>query len=363
MPSRATKTEAAHPAESAHLKRWLARYGIPDAVAKWRSSADKTRSPLLAFTAIACEAQVLMRLDPEHARGMVRDACALVEQVEAAAKTPATAAAAEAVKARITQWQLHVSGMSSKGNPDHTAADPAQPRAAAHLTDRSAAQTALAEFPQFGPSTAPYLFNMARSLGPRGLLQLGAPMDMVLALGAARVAARSSKGKHYAGLPASRTDCLEVIGAVQAWGVMSEKNALIVPGYPGRGGLSHRILAIAVDSNTCANLGQELPGGCEAAGFSMWEVAEEYHAYALMLLDRNPLDEMAFDQALLFASAAGRLAERALADPDVLLPVFPEGMDMPSPQRVLSYARAMTGGAIAARRSAASPQPRLWTSS
>ena len=178
-------------------------------------------------------------------------------------------------------------------------------------------------------------------------------MDMVFALGSARVAARTAQGRQYDGVVLPPEKCIEVIGTVQEWSLLTGKNALIVPGYPGHGKLVRRVVAMALDANTCADLALQRPNGSEAAGFEMWEVAEEYHAYALMLFDANPLHAMSFDKAVGFASAAGRLAERAISDPDVLLPELPDVSEVPTPKRVLIYARSLTGGSIAPRRSIA----------
>jgi hypothetical protein len=348
----ASKTEIG--TDDADFQRWLGRYGMSDAYAKWRAAENKEGAPFLAFVAIACEARILMRLSPQHGGHLARDALLVLQQIEIGPATRQTLAAAQVVKHRLGLWQRFIRTSASQVTEDPTLAfdlhkDPA--RSIEH--DRHHARNALTDFPQFRASSVPFLVKTTRTLGADGLLRLGPPMDMVFALGSARIAARTARGLEYGGVTLPRDECLDVIGTVQKWSTLANRNALIVPGYPGHGKLVRRVLSMALDANTCADLALERTSGDGAAGIDMWEDAEEYHAYALMLFDTNPLHGLSFDQAVAFASAAGRLAERAISDPEIPLPELPDVEEVATPKRVLIYARSMTGGSIAPRRSTA----------
>ena len=101
----------------APFQRWLGRYGMPDAYAKWRAAYKQEQAPFLAFVAIASETRLLMRLTPDNGSRLVRDAMIVLKQIESAPTTPQTTAAAEIVKRRLGTWQQYIRS-SSKDDPE-----------------------------------------------------------------------------------------------------------------------------------------------------------------------------------------------------------------------------------------------------
>jgi hypothetical protein len=261
------------------------------------------------------------------------------------------------VSARVQAWRTHLI-RSHRPLEWRNAAELSRDDsdAGARLTLDEQLKIALEEFPQPRESIARTLFETTLRIGARGLLTVGAPFDKVLALGAARVAARCSRGQvRVDSIP--REGCLQAVGIVQEWSAISGTNPFLVgfDGFDGRGGtLEERVTALALDVRACIALAEQLPGGPTADGFDAWEAAEEFHAYALLSVRPSFLFLMDFEKAQSFASAAARLAQAAIDGEGPQLPEFPEYFyDFPSPRTVLASTRIALPNGADQRRSVA----------
>lgn len=344
------------PENNLHLERWLRRHGLADAYARWRH-ADAAKAPTLAFTAIASEPRLLMRLREPDASMLVRQAERVVVEVGRVEASEPTLAAARAVVSRIALWRNYAADTARRNKQDPGAARPVSAGREGEATTgevamRDASQKALAMFPQFAEAVARPLVDTTCRLGAERLARLREPMGSVMALNTARFAARSSRG-HLRGPALRREECLECIRVVQGWSGIAGKNPFIVP-YAGReGSIYDRALALFVDAASCVSLAADLPDGPAAQGFPIWEAAEEFHAYAMVCLNPNALPNMSLERAQACAAAAGRLAAAHLAEASVALPEIPDFCEAFSPKMVLAMSRSVIRGEIPARRSAA----------
>ncbi len=322
-----------------HVDRWLMRHGLADALGRWRS-ADATKAPFLAFTAIASEPRVFHRIKGREATALARQAELVAHEIKQDRPNEPALAAAVVVTNRIAMW---------RAGPPRAAADPDWTKRAdqAHWTEASSARetasawkTALETFPQFLEAIARPLTDTTLELGAERLSKLGEPMEKVLALQTVRFAARSSRG-HLRGpaLPLARTrDCVRV---VQEWSVISGKNAFIVPYAEVRSTIQNCALALFADAATSRRIAESLPGGRSAPGFEVWECAEAFHAYAVISVNPRCLRDMSFDRAQACAAAARRLAAAHLDGEPVKLPEIPSFHEQLSPKMVLATARSV----------------------
>lgn len=338
-------------ATSAEFQRWLRRYGVSNPYEKWQT-ADTARTPSLALNAIAADADLLQRVPPEDGKLLAHDADLAIGHIlldkAAAARTPGAVEAAEIVKLRIAVWRRRQALENTRELDRLRVADPGRGES------RGAMAEAVAHFPLLRPTTARFLVDTTLQLGVHGLIAQGAPNEVVLALGAARVAARSAGGRPPGyGMPRYRV--LEVLGIVQGWSVATGRDPFALPGYPGAGDLTRRVAGLALDANACAALAVQLPGGAEAPGYAMWEDAAELHAYALLRMRKFNFSDFGTVAARDVASAGGRLARRAIDDPATVLPLLPDSpieVAADDPYTVAVAAHTIVGGPFAPRRSA-----------
>jgi hypothetical protein len=335
------------------FERWLNRNGRPDAYARWRC-ADTTRASELAFVAIASDARILMRLHPGMANSLA------LQAEEAALNMPSSKSlselsvvAARVVAARIQDWRRYVAtGMKPPTDHNHDPRQASMEKAADELAlPKDILQQAQTDFPNARLSAGPTLLDTALRLGARGLIQLGAPMDAVLALGASRAAARRVRG-HLRSMDLPLERCPEAIGILQEWCALTGKNPFLVPYGSAGGTISDRVKGFALDAATCVAVAAKSPGGSASPGFDALETAEEFHAYGILCVNADLVWNMDLDNAQHYASAAARLATAAMADPAVRLPEFPDYCQVAAPKLVLALARAACSSGIKARVSA-----------
>ncbi len=353
MPFSPTSKEPARETQ-VDFQVWLNRYAAPDGYSRWKQAlrTNQKNAAFLAFAGIAGEEDLLQRLPSKDATRLVRDAQAYArESMGARVVSQGTAIATETVAIRIEVWRRAVE--RSRNGTDLSmpalvaGAEPEQaPVASPDLQ-------ALAAFPQILRSTAPHLIDTVLRLGCEGLLATPPPMNLVYALGAARVAARSGRGVHWPGKSVSRAEGLAAIDTVQRWSHANHSNPFTAAGHGGAtGSLADRVTSLLMDASGCASLAARLPGGAGAPGFGMWERAEEALAYAFVSLRASRLEHMSYDTAVHFASAAGRMADRLMADPAQCLADLPSGWQHVKPATVAAMARSVTRGPFTPRRSA-----------
>ena len=346
-----------HPQLEQHEK-WVGRYGRPDALPRWRS-ADPQQAPNLAFLAVASDARMLLSLDSLTAHDLAGQAERVARQVCAAPETiDLTRAAANVVTSRVEAWRKVAlstgrrPGLASAKDDDRHAGTS---HPALTQTDQEVFKAALGCAGYYREPIARRLAEVTLGIGSAGLLRLSAPMDAVLALGAARFAAQSVRLR-VSGIPMSRARCLDVIEIVQEWGEHSGKNPFFIDFDGKEQGemLARQAVALAADACICATIAAGRTGGTEAPGFGIWEAAEEFHAYAVLSINSRFLTLMDYDKAQLMASAASRFATAAIANPDLRVPRFPSGTGACGPKSVLAMTASLLGQGIRPRRSAAS---------
>ena len=339
-------------------EQWLSRYGRPDALPRWRS-AHPDRAPNLAFMAVASDPRMLLSLDSVTAHDLAGQAERVATEICAAPETvDLTRAAAHVVTSRVEAWRK-VALSSSRRRGLETAKDddrrPGEPRATRMQTDQEVFRIALGCAGYYREAIARRLAEVTLGIGSAGLLELSAPMDAVLALGAARFAAQSIRGR-VSGVPMSKAQCLEIIEIVQEWGDRSGRNPFFIDldGEERGEMLARQAVALAADACICTTIAAGRSGGTKAPGFGIWEAAEEFHAYAVLSLNSRFLTSMDYDKAQLIASAASRFATAAIGNPDLRVPRFPTGTGASGPKSVLAMTAGLLGQGIRPRRSAAS---------
>src|SRR5689334_15725938 len=99
--------------------RWLARYGRSDAYPRWLV-ADPQNAPNRAFTAIAVDDRLLMRINRGRAAAMVQQAEQMLRQFVAnrVKSDDPKWAAARVVKDRIESWRQYDSAMRQRARKD-----------------------------------------------------------------------------------------------------------------------------------------------------------------------------------------------------------------------------------------------------
>jgi hypothetical protein len=334
--------------------RWLSRHGLPDAYTRWKG-ADVTRASDLAFVAIASDERILMRLSPSIANNLASQAEEVACNIPSSKEvSQLSVVAARVVAARIQEWRRHIAS-GAKRAPNDTRdklAEEKQKTADPLALPQDVLRQAQEDFPNARLSAASTLMDTALRMGARGLLQLGDPMDAVLALGASRAAARRVRGhKRSMDLPLDR--CGEAIGILQEWCALSGKNPFIVPYGNTGGSLAERVTGFALDAATCVAVAAETPGAAGRPGFDALETAEEFHSYGVLCINPDFVWNLDIEKAQSFASAAARLAEAAIADPAVRIPEFPDDCEVSRPKLILALARAACYSGIKPRRSAA----------
>jgi hypothetical protein len=337
--------------------RWLNRYALPDAFARWRA-ADASRAAELAFVTIASDEHVLMRLKPGVANTLATQALDVAFNMPLSKSvSELSLVAARVVEGRVRIWRRYVDSQAKQPVDDRGTLEHAAIEKAAELLvlPQDILRQAQGDFPNSRLSAGSTLMNMALRMGAQGLLQLGEPMDAVLALGAARAAARRVRG-HLRSMDLPLDKCPEAIGILQQWCALTGKNPFIVPYGSAGGKISDRVTGFAFDAATCVAVAAKTSGALGSPGFDALETAEEFHAYGVMCINPDLIWNMDLDKAQHFASAAARLADAALTDPTIRLPEFPDYCeDLPTPKLVLAIARAACIAGIKPRLSTAAP--------
>lgn len=335
--------------------RWLMRYGVADAYARWRE-ADGVRAPKFAFTAIACDARLLLRLAEGVATDIASQAERMALEVEQAAScTEAARAAVTVVRGRVSVWRKYMSSSRRRhdGNmPSYAAVSERAPERTRPVDEQLKA--AILDFPHMRGFYGRALSATVLRLGADGLARLGAPADVVLAMTGARFAARCWRvGFPHDGL--SQPECLQTIAIIQDWSLQTGKNPFVLA-YEHRRVSPDDAPSLAFDASTCLAIAEALPEGADAPGFGMWEAAEEFHAFAVMVVRPRVLKTMEWSKAQSFASAAARQAQAALDDPGLRLPEFPNSDGRPQPRCVLAATRfAIPDGPLPRRTSTIKP--------
>lgn len=143
------------------------------------------------------------------------------------------------------------------------------------------------------------------------------------------------------------------VATFQEWSARTGKNPFLLA-YENRNVDPDDAQALANDASTCLLIAEGLPGGIEAPGFDMWEEAEEFHAFAVMVVKPRVLRAMEWPKAQSLASAAARQAQAALDDPGLRLPEFAGDAYPSHPRSVLAAVRlALPNGPLPRRMAAA----------
>ena len=329
------------------VERWLSRYGLSNAYERWRMAEDE-KKPGLAFIAIASDQRILMRISHVDAMAIVRQSLTMSDDIKHAKPSESSLAVTQVVANRIAIWRAYASTAS---NPDKGGADDGSPDAETANASVNSWRIALENFPEFIETVARPLVDTTLQLGASRLALLGESEQKVLALQTVRLAARSRRG-NLKGPSLTQILTLSCLSVIQEWSKISGKNALVVPYSNRRHTIQECALALLSDATTSVQIAQELPEGLAAPGFQVWEVAEEFHAYAVVSMIPRSLRNMAFERAHEWASAAGRLAQAHLDDPTIQLPNIPAFCEQLGPKMVLATVRAVTGVGIPRRRSA-----------
>ena len=131
------------------------------------------------------------------------------------------------------------------------------------------------------------------------------------------------------------------IAAIQEYAAISGRSPWDV-GYTGRvGSPATQALRLARDAGLCNDIAATLPDGPAAAGFHIWGIAEERHAFASMALDRGLVMGMPLDEARRFASAAIKHAAALKNLPDGLASIEAIGIPAGALEAVILAARAI----------------------
>jgi hypothetical protein len=136
-------------------------------------------------------------------------------------------------------------------------------------------------FPQIRPESVRFAVETTLKIGVEGLANMDAKAASALALGAARIAVRSAEGRML-GFPMPRRDTNNVVHIVQDWSFVTENSPFQVQEYPEQIDLIKCVASLALDAHACVHLAAQLPGGCMAPGYTMWEEADETFGYALL---------------------------------------------------------------------------------
>jgi hypothetical protein len=324
-------------------ERWMLRYELPDAYERWRA-ADPDKAPSLAFKAVAGDPDLLIRLDRATGKALAVQAQQVASGLVGSRDlSEETRAAAQIVLARVERWRRFGSGrrhpdLAAAGALPGTARDAQRP-----LSVEEQLKLALDEFPQARDPIARTLFDLALRMGADGLVKVLDPMDTVIALAAARLAARCTRGLARAHAMPDEAR-LQGIAVVQDWARRSGKNPFLAV----QDGLKvNQAASLSLDASTCVAMAVDLPGGALAPGFTMWEDAEEFHACAALSVRPNLMDDMEFERAQAFASAAARHALAAIEGTAPRPPRFIDCDEPFGPRTVLALTRfALTGGPL-----------------
>jgi hypothetical protein len=325
------------------LQRWRDSRGRSDAIDMWKA-AKGVRIGEYAFTAVASDRSVLARLPPELTAKLLRDADEYVQTLRTIvgqrSPTESPAAAAIFVVSRaVADWRSRQAG--ARNNPDEGLAGTIP--TVEETADTAAADSwkrALDKYPQFDETTGAMTLAAVVALGAHGLTKVREPWDAVMALGAARYIARAKRGDLLRP-PPSPADVHSVISAIQEYAALSGHSPWDV-GYTGRvGAPATQALRLARDAGICNDIASTLPDGAAAAGFQIWGVAEERHAFASMALDRGLVMGMPLEEARRFAAAAARHATTLKTLPDGLASIEAIGIPAGALDAVLLAARAI----------------------
>ncbi|HEX2942709.1 MAG TPA: hypothetical protein VHO91_16785 [Rhodopila sp.] len=328
------------------LRNWLSRFGVADPAGKWRE-AVASRAPFLAFVAIASDADVLSKLAKADAKRLANDADIEIANILLDSDgNKAARPVAELVQGRIELWRRRVSLHDAQ--EDRRARLPPMPANA-----DAALVSLVGDFPRLRAANSRFVVATALKLGAEGLADLNPDTARAITLGAARVAARSAEARPN-GFPMARKDLFGIVKIVQDWSVLTGLSPFDVQAFPEGNDLIACVTGLATDADGCAELAAQLPDGALASGYTMWEEATEAFGYALLRVRRFMFDTLEPRRAMAIASAGGRLAQRAITDPNTKLPLLPDqpGLLRPNdPQMLAVAAREIVQGPFLRRRS------------
>ena len=332
------------------FRRWLNSHGCAEAVGFWKA-ATGIKVGEYAFTAIASDRSVLSKMPMNAAEKLARDAEDYVKTLRSVfdgtspGESPASAAM-HVVSQAVLAWRRRRTSTAISGD----GLQMARPDFECSAPNGETWEEALKTYPQFSEATGAMTLAAVVALGARGLANMQKPWDRVGALGAARYAARASRGDLVRPAP-SLVHVLSGISAIQEYAITTGRSPWDVA-YARRGGSpATQALRLARDAAACCDIAAGLPGGPDAQGFPIWVEGEERHAFASMSLDRSLVMGMVFDEALRFASSALRRADKLAALPDGPAILEAEGLPPDSLKMVAVVARAVVPNG---------PRPRPW---
>ena len=333
--------------------RWLRRYGLRDPVAQWRV-ASRERAPTLAFIAVASDGGIFRKVSPGLAAKLAQQAERLAQDALASPETVATTrVAAQAVVGRVEAWRDEMemaggrTGWVARGDPEKDwrgAGRAGAGRDAAELSDEALFTAALSGHPYYDEGIARRLAAVTIELGAGKLVRLGGPADAALVFGAARFAGRSLRGR-VGGERLCDEGVAAVLAAAEGWARAVGANPLVTDFQDARDVAVSQSIGLAADAAACAEAAERM-----GLGMEIWDAAHEFHAYGVVSIQSRFLATMDYDGAQRFASAAARLAARAMADPEVRLPRPPPGVEAQEPRLVMASAKAVLREGVLPRR-------------
>ena len=286
-----------------------------------------------------------------EAERVAQDALASPETVAA------TRVAAQEVVGRVEAWrdEMEMAGGRSGwvAQEDLAAVADVEGRFGAgwdeeELSDDALFTAALTGHPYYEERVARRLAAVTIELGAAKLVRLGAPMDAALVFGAVRFAAGCLRGR-VRGERLCDEEVRAVLMAAEGWGRVAGANPLVVDFEGAAEVVLSQLTGLAADAAACAGAAERM-----GLGTDVWDAAHEFHAYAVLSIQSRFLATMDYDKAQRFASAAARLAARALEDSGVRLPRPPPGVEAQGPRLVMASAKGALRNGVLPRRAVGS---------
>jgi hypothetical protein len=317
------------PAQVRLIEKWRLRHAYPDAVGMWAIS-DPPEARAFAFNAIAQDPRILHRAARPQANKLAIHAedFALSIAQSHAAPSETWLAAALLVQHSIDAWRKSLKAFSRPLDVGSGSSASTIARDRVH----DPWEIAQRNFPHVDDDTGRLTTRILRELGAASLARVRKPWDRVIVLGILRFAARLLRGEPTERNPEFTPErCIDDILAVQSYAEANHLSPLLVP-YTGAGKRAQQALDLMRDARTLHDAVRAAPRGGEARA-SIWQRANDLHAYAVVALDHRTLLNLPLDEAYQLAAAAIRQVDAAKQSPDAvempLLPIeFPFDLDV-----------------------------------
>ena len=314
------------------VEKWRSRHAHSDALGMWAASTG-AEAKELAFNAIARDPQVLHRAVRPQAGKMAAQAEDFAQSLMAssAVGNDTLRAVTLLVQKSITAWRhslkaydRHTDGIGAPSNPPMVQVPCSDPW-----------EVARRNFPYVDDATGRLATRLLHEFGTPLLRRTRKPWDHVIALAVLRYAARLLRDELSECEPGcTSATAIDDILSLQSYAENSGLSPMMV-GYSGPGKPAAQALSLWRDART---LRDAVSGYSECA--SVWQRAIDFHAFAIVALNRRILLYLPLDDAYELAAAATRQAEDAMRSPDLVkMPSLPDGSSF-DPDLVRLHARA-----------------------